>query len=111
MNPQNLLPLLLVLAAGGLIALQAPTNALLSKAGGSPVLAALISFVVGTLALFLAWLASGNRPGGGLRESPMVRLDWRLVRRDVRCRCGLCRAEDRTRLADHHRYRGPDRDG
>ena len=43
--------MLLVLAAGGLIALQAPTNALLAKAGGSPVLAALISFAVGTVAL------------------------------------------------------------
>ena len=72
MNSQKLLPLLLVLAAGGLIALQAPTNALLSKAGGSPVLAALISFVVGTLALFLAWLASGNRPGTGA----FARVPW-----------------------------------
>jgi len=70
MNPAVLLPMLMVLFAGGMIALQAPTNAMLAKAGGSPVLAALISFAVGTIALFCAWLASGNRPGtaafGGL---------------------------------------------
>lgn len=63
MNPSLLLSMLLVLLAGGLIALQAPTNVMLSRAGGSPVLAALISFAVGTAALFVAWLASGNRPG------------------------------------------------
>jgi len=63
MNPAALLPVVLVLAAGGMIALQAPTNAMLARAGGSPVLAALISFAVGTVALLCAWLASGNRPG------------------------------------------------
>jgi transporter family-2 protein len=62
MNPAALLPVLLVLFAGGMIALQAPTNAILAKAGGSPVLAALISFAVGTLTLVLVLLASGNRP-------------------------------------------------
>jgi transporter family-2 protein len=63
MNPAVLLPILLVLGAGAMIALQAPTNAMLSRAGGSPVLAALISFAVGTVALLIVWLASGNRPG------------------------------------------------
>jgi transporter family-2 protein len=62
MNPAAPLPVLLVLAAGGMIALQAPTNAMLAKAGGSPVLAALISFAVGTAVLVIVWLASGNRP-------------------------------------------------
>ncbi|HEV2596155.1 MAG TPA: DMT family transporter [Sphingomicrobium sp.] len=65
MNPAALLPILLVLAAGGFIAMQAPTNALLARAGGSPVLAALISFAVGTLALFIVWLGSANRPPPG----------------------------------------------
>jgi transporter family-2 protein len=69
-NPAILVPVLLVFVAGGMIAVQAPTNAMLSKAGGSPVLAALISFAVGTIALLAAWIASGNRPGtaafGGL---------------------------------------------
>lgn len=63
MTPTVLFPMLLVLIAGGMIALQAPTNAMLAKAAGSPVLAALISSVLGTAALFVAWLASGNRPG------------------------------------------------
>jgi transporter family-2 protein len=63
MNPAVLLPIVLVFIGGTLIALQAPTNSILAKAGGSPVLAALISFAVGTVALFLVWLASGNRPG------------------------------------------------
>lgn len=70
MIPTNLLPILLVLLAGAMIALQAPTNVMLSRAGGSPVLAALISFAVGTASLAVVWLASGNRPGlapfGGL---------------------------------------------
>ena len=62
MNPVAILPVLLVIFAGGMIAVQAPTNAMLAKAGGSPVLAALISFAVGTAALFAAWLAGGNKP-------------------------------------------------
>ncbi|MBA3525811.1 MAG: DMT family transporter [Pseudomonadota bacterium] len=70
MTPAVLIPILLVFIAGAMVALQAPTNAMLAKAGGSPVLAALISFAVGTTALLVAWLASGNRPGtavfGGL---------------------------------------------
>jgi bacterial/archaeal transporter family-2 protein len=72
MSPATMLPMLLVLLAGGLIALQAPTNAILSKAGGSPVLAALISFAVGTLGLLVVWLASGNRPG----SSAFARVPW-----------------------------------
>ena len=58
-----LIPILLVFIAGGLVALQAPTNAMLAKAGGSAILAALISFSVGTLALLVVWAGSGNRPG------------------------------------------------
>lgn len=72
MNGSVLLPALLVLVAGVMIAVQAPTNAILAKAGGSPVLAALISFVIGTLALFAAWLASGNRPAA----SAFAGLPW-----------------------------------
>jgi transporter family-2 protein len=72
MNPLALVPLLLVLIAGGMIALQAPTNAMLARAGGSPVLAALISFAVGTIGLLLVWLASGNRPG----TSAFAGLPW-----------------------------------
>ena len=64
MNPANLIPVLLVLFAGAMIALQAPTNAMLAKAGGSPVIAALISFAVGTAVLLLVALGSGQRPRG-----------------------------------------------
>ena len=62
MNQANLIPVLLVLFAGGMIALQAPTNAMLAKAGGSPVIAALISFAVGTAVLVVVALCSGQRP-------------------------------------------------
>ncbi|HTG63841.1 MAG TPA: DMT family transporter [Sphingomicrobium sp.] len=72
MNPAMLFPILLVLFGGAMIALQAPTNAMLAKAGGSPVLAALISFGVGTVALLATWLASGNRPG----TSAFASLPW-----------------------------------
>ena len=56
-----LVPLLLAAAAGVLMAVQAPTNALLAKASGSAVVAALISFAVGTAAL-TALAAAGGRP-------------------------------------------------
>jgi transporter family-2 protein len=72
MNPAALVPIFLVLTAGGMLALQAPTNAMLARAGGSPVLAALISFAVGTIALLVAWLVSGNRPG----SAPFAGLPW-----------------------------------
>lgn len=67
-----LIPILLVFIAGSMVAIQAPTNSLLAKAGGSPVLAALISFAVGTVALFVVWLLSGNRPAG----SSFAALPW-----------------------------------
>ena len=72
MNPTIALPILLVLFAGAMIALQAPTNVMLARAGGSPVLAALISFLVGTAGLLAVWLASGNRPG----SSAFAGLPW-----------------------------------
>jgi transporter family-2 protein len=72
MNPATMLPILLVLFAGGMIALQAPTNAMLARAGGSPVLAALISFAVGTLTLLIVWLAGGHRP----RAAAFAGLPW-----------------------------------
>jgi transporter family-2 protein len=66
------LPILLVFIAGGMVAIQAPTNSILAKAGGSPVLAALISFAVGTVALLAVWLIGGNRPGA----SAFAGLPW-----------------------------------
>jgi transporter family-2 protein len=67
-----LLPVILVFIAGAMVALQAPTNAMLAKAGGSPILAALISFTVGTFALLIVWLATPSRPG----SSAFAGLPW-----------------------------------
>ena len=72
MNSALLPPILLVLFAGAMIALQAPPNVMLARAGGSPVLAALISFSVGTATLLAVWFASGNRPG----LAPFGALPW-----------------------------------
>lgn len=75
MNPAAWLAVLLVAAGGGMLALQAPTNALLARAGGSPVVAALISFAVGTLALLLVWLVGGNRPNAA-SFAPLPWYSW-----------------------------------
>jgi transporter family-2 protein len=61
----------LALLAGVFIAVQAPTNALLGKAAGSSIAAALISFVIGTAALAAVLLATGwVRFTPALREVP-----------------------------------------
>lgn len=49
---------LLVLVSGTTVALQAPTNAVLARTFGSPIVAALISFSVGTVALLAVALAT-----------------------------------------------------
>jgi bacterial/archaeal transporter family-2 protein len=65
------LSLLLAVIAGVLIAVQAPTNAILGKASGSPIVAAFISFVVGTIALgAIAAVTSGRLLAPGLRQVP-----------------------------------------
>ena len=54
-----------------LVALQAPTNAMLARSVNSPVNAAFISFAVGTVALLAIVLALGVRPSGAeLRALP-----------------------------------------
>ena len=66
-----LLTIALAVVAGALIAIQAPTNALLSRPLDSPVTAAFISFVVGTLALgLLAWLLPSRPDAAGVRALP-----------------------------------------
>jgi transporter family-2 protein len=62
MNPLWLAATAGAFLAGALIALQAPTNAMLSRAVASPVNAALVSFAVGLAALAAAALALGARP-------------------------------------------------
>jgi transporter family-2 protein len=67
----NLVYIVLALVGGVLMAVQAPTNALLVKASGSPVLAALISFLIGTVALVVLLFAGGGpRTLAGARALP-----------------------------------------
>ena len=61
MNP-SLIAFLVVILAGGATALQAPTNARLATAVGSPVNAAFISFAVGTAVLGMAAALMHTRP-------------------------------------------------
>ena len=62
MHPLILFAIAGAFVSGALVALQAPTNAMLSRAVGSPVNAAMISFAVGFLALIVAAFALGIRP-------------------------------------------------
>ena len=56
-----LLSLILAVIGGVLLAIQAPTNAILGKASGSPIAAAFISFLIGTIALGAAVAATSGR--------------------------------------------------
>ncbi|HEX8443969.1 MAG TPA: DMT family transporter [Allosphingosinicella sp.] len=62
MHPAILAAILGALLSGFLVALQAPTNAMLARGAGSPVNAALVSFAVGTAALALVAFVLGVRP-------------------------------------------------
>ncbi len=71
MNPMTYLILLGVILAGGATALQAPTNARLAAAVGSPVNAAFVSFAIGTVALGLLAAVLHVRPDmGATRAMP-----------------------------------------
>jgi transporter family-2 protein len=59
---QALFAAVAMLAAGAFMALQAPTNATLAQAVRSPVNAALVSFLVGSVALLVAAAALQTRP-------------------------------------------------
>ena len=54
-----------MLAGGGFLALQAPTNAMLARGVGSPVNAALVSFLVGSAGLAVAAVLLQVRPDAG----------------------------------------------
>lgn len=56
-----LLSLVLAVIGGVLLAIQAPTNAILGKASGSPIVAAFISFLIGTIALGAAVATTSGR--------------------------------------------------
>jgi transporter family-2 protein len=71
MPPAFIAALVAVFLGGALLALQAPTNAMLARAVGSPVNAALVSFGVGLAGLFVAALAFGARPNAAaVRDIP-----------------------------------------
>ncbi len=66
-----LLTIALAVVAGALIAIQAPTNAMLSRPLDSPISAAFVSFVVGTVALgLLAFLLPSRPDAAGVRALP-----------------------------------------
>lgn len=70
MNPA-LLTIALAVMAGALIAIQAPTNAMLARPLDSPVSAAFVSFLVGTVALgLLAFLLPSRPDAAGVRALP-----------------------------------------
>lgn len=65
--------LILVVLAGGLVAVQSAVNARLGRDVGSPLIAALISFLVGTLVLLLAvWAIRAPMPVA----STIARIPW-----------------------------------
>ncbi len=67
----GLVAIVLAIIGGVLLAVQAPTNALLGKASGSAIVAAFISFLVGTIALGVAVAAtSGKLFGTDLKQLP-----------------------------------------
>ena len=63
--------ILFVLLAGVGLAVQAPTNAALAKTSGSVLLAALVSFIVGSIVLALAWAAIDRTSPTALRGAPV----------------------------------------
>lgn len=58
----KILSILIALFAGSLVAFQSPINARLGDHMGGPLVAAFCSFAVGTLALAVVLLATGNIP-------------------------------------------------
>ncbi len=66
----GIFPFIAILLAGIGFAIQAPTNATLARVSGSVILAALVSFVVGTIALAVLWLAVDRTSPATLRGVP-----------------------------------------
>lgn len=63
MNGQFVAALLALVAAGGVLSIQAPVNAALARGAGDPVLGAAINFLVGFLFLVVVCLFRGIGPG------------------------------------------------
>ena len=70
----NYLYLLLAILAGAMIPTQAATNNKMAVVVDSPILAAFISFIIGTAALFVYVIASGTPIGNlaSVRDAPPV---------------------------------------
>jgi bacterial/archaeal transporter family-2 protein len=66
----RLLPLISVFLAGIELAVQAPTNAVLARNSGSLLLAALVSFAVGTVILLTGWALFDRTSPAMLRQAP-----------------------------------------
>ena len=65
MQIAHLLPILALLGAGSVLAIQAPINAALARGLGDPVIAACINFFVGFLVLLIVNLNRGSSPQDG----------------------------------------------
>lgn len=70
----NILLLLLALVAGAMMPTQAATNNKMSLVTDSPILAAFLSFAVGTVALFICVIASGTSMTNfaAIKEAPAI---------------------------------------
>lgn len=66
MQNMTLIALFVIAAGGAAVSMQAPINSALARHAGGPLLAAVISFGVGFIALGLAWMAIGT---GSLRAA------------------------------------------
>ncbi len=64
-----ILPFLAALFAGVGLAVQPPTNAALGRSIGSVLLAALVSFAVGTMVLIAAWAIADRTPIANIRDA------------------------------------------
>ncbi|MFT3746059.1 MAG: DMT family transporter [Pyrinomonadaceae bacterium] len=78
----NILLLLLALVAGAMMPTQAATNNKMSLVTGSPILAAFLSFAVGTVALFVCVIAAGTPATSyaAIKEAPPIGMDRRAAR-------------------------------
>jgi len=72
MSPANLFLIAALLGSGVCVALQGPTNALLAQAVHSPVNAAFLSFLVGTIVLGVMIVVNGVQPNW----RSMINLPW-----------------------------------
>jgi transporter family-2 protein len=64
-----LAPIIAALLAGVGLAVQPPTNAALGRSIGSVLVAAMVSFAIGTVILVGAWLIADRTPLGNLRDA------------------------------------------